>query len=548
MSVCLDCKKEYSFSELEKEKYKSVDILPSTRCFECRTVQRTAFWMFGKFRKGTSDYSGNSMITMMPENARYPIYTRDEWWSDDWDAMQNGKDYDPNRTLFEQLKELQEKTPRPHQIGQHNTDCDWCDDMWNSKNCYLTRSAVRCENLFYGCRVVDTKDSFDISHSYNMQNSYDCLYSFDSHNLNIAQMCRNCIDSFFLYDCRGCSDCFMCWNLRNKKYCIENVQYSKEEYFGKLKEYDLGSHKGLSTLRDTFHNHIVNDAVHKDNFNVNSAGCIGNFLNDCKQCINTFAFEESEDSVNMLRGLKVKDCIDVVGSWEIELSGNIVACTAGYQLKHSSWSEGRYSEYLDLCYDCENCFACVGLRKKKYCILNKQYTEEEYFTLKSQIIGDMHKNNDYGQFLPWSMSLGPYNFSTAMIYFDHISREEVLQRGGYWQDDPMTQTDGMVATEFLPDTVLEADDKVCTQALLCPKSGHRFNIAAQELVFHKRKNIALPRTHFDVRTLNRMRTISSLIARDAVCCYCDKKVAHYYEKNNNYRKIACTKCYQSEIS
>ena len=33
------------------------------------------------------------------------------------------------------------------------------------------------------------------------------------------------------------------------------------------------------------------------------------------------------------------------------------------------------------CKGCSNCFMCVNLRQKQYCILNKQYTKEEYFEI-----------------------------------------------------------------------------------------------------------------------------------------------------------------------
>ena len=36
-----------------------------------------------------------------------------------------------------------------------------------------------------------------------------------------------------------------------------------------------------------------------------------------------------------------------------------------------------------------DCFGCVSIRNKKYCILNKQYTKEEYEELLPKIIAHM---------------------------------------------------------------------------------------------------------------------------------------------------------------
>lgn len=548
MNTCVDCKKEYQFSPEELEKYKAVDIPPSVRCFDCRMMHYFSFWLFGKFRKGMSDLSGKSMITMLPENARYPIYLRDEWWSDVWDPMDYGQNYDSNRTLFEQLKELQEKVPRPHRAGELSVNCDWSDDAWSSKDCYLTRSVLRCENVSYGYRAVDTKDSYDVTYVYTLQDSYDCLYCFDSHNLNFSENCRNCMDSYFLYDCRGCTNCFMCWNLRNKQYCIENKQYSKEEYFEKVKKYRLSSHKQLQELYDVFNKHLEENAVHRQVFDFNCIESKGNFITNCKNCSNVFGYEDSENCLNMMRGLSATDCIDAIGSWNTELSGNLSCVTEGYQVKYSNWSEARYSEYIDNCYDCENCFACVGLRKKKYCILNKQYTEKEYIRLRDEIISTMKKEGTYGQFLPWGMSLGPFNLSTGIIYFPNSTQQDIKSREGYWQESSLAQDDGVLSESALIDDVADTNDDICSQALICPESHYRFNISANELSFHKRKKFALPRKHFDIRTLKRLSKTSGFKEEKAHCYYCREEIIHYYKPEFGYKKIACTECYKKEIS
>ena len=50
---------------------------------------------------------------------------------------------------------------------------------------------------------------------------YGCRFTYYS---------SNCHDCEFCYSCIGCESCFMCTNLTNKKYCIENIPYSKEEF------------------------------------------------------------------------------------------------------------------------------------------------------------------------------------------------------------------------------------------------------------------------------------------------------------------------------
>ncbi len=101
--VCQNCKNEFTISEKEFIMYKKINLVIPDICVYCRWKQHMAFWPFGKFRTGISDLSGERLITVLPENARYPIYTSKEWWGDGWDSMDYGQDYDSKRSFFEQL-------------------------------------------------------------------------------------------------------------------------------------------------------------------------------------------------------------------------------------------------------------------------------------------------------------------------------------------------------------------------------------------------------------------------------------------------------------
>ena len=232
--ICKHCGKDFTINKEELSLYKKVDVELPTLCFFCRVRLHFSFWMFGKFRKGKSDLSGESLITVLPEKNRYPIYTLHEWHSDKWDAMNYGIDYDSNLSFLKQLQDLQEKVPKPHQNGIKNTNCEWCDDVWNSRNCYLSRSMEECEYLYYSYRNIKVKNSIDMTVCFNSEKCFDCGDCHNSFKLFYSRHSRDCMDSYFLYDSRNCQDCFMCWNLRNKRYCVENVEYSKEEYDKKM--------------------------------------------------------------------------------------------------------------------------------------------------------------------------------------------------------------------------------------------------------------------------------------------------------------------------
>ena len=545
--ICEHCKLNFSISEGELTLYRKVGIELPTLCNFCRIKLHLSFWMFGKFRKGKSDLSGENLITVLPEKNRYPIYTLTEWHSDKWDAMDYGIEYDETQPFLKQLQDLQEKVPHPHQNGIKNTKCDWCDDVWNSKNCYLSRSMEECEDLFYSYRNIKVKNSVDMTICFNCEKCYDSGDCHNSYKLFYSRHSRDCIDSNFLYDCRNCQNCFMSWNLRNKSYCIENVQYTKEAYEEKLKSFKLGSYKSVQSFKKQFEELARNEAVHRENFNFRAYNSTGNYLLDVKNCKNCNTINDSEDCYNCIRGQKQKSNIDANGCWYSELLGNCSSCVNGYAEKYCVWSSSRYSEYSDLCIECDYCFGCVGLKKKKYCILNKQYTKESFDELRTKIIQDMKKRGEYGKFLPYAMSAGPFNFSTSFLYFPETKKEDILTLGGYWDDIDESHIKGIPTSE-LPDKIEDVPDNIITQALICPETGWRFNIAQNEIIFYKENNIPLPRYHFDVRTKKQLKYLTVLKSYQYTCFYCEKDIMAYYPTEWGYKKIACEECYKQNIA
>jgi len=540
---CSSCDAIVSFSKEELSLFEKLEIPIPEECFLCRTRHRLAFWTFGKFRKGKSDLSGESLITVLPEKPRFPIYTSKEWFSDDWEPP--ATDYNPDKSFFDQLKELQEKTPHPHQFGRNNFNSDWCDDVWESKNCYLCRSLLECENVGYGYRVVQIKDSFDLAYSYSSEKIYDAAYIFNSFRVKYAFNVRDSMDSIFLYDCRNVRNCFMCWNLRNKQYHIKNQPYSKEEYFEKIKDYDFGSLKTIKKLKIEWRWLLQNEAIHRENLNFRIKNSTGNFLSDCNNCINCFQLEGSENSANIVRGLRNKNCIEMSGGLDMELSGQVCQATSCFDAKFClNITNCRYSMYLDQCNNCEYCFGCVCLRKKKFCILNKQYTEEEYEKLKEEIIKSMKSRGEYGKFLPLPMAYTGYNLSLANIYFPK-TKEEVRLFGGLW-DNIEKSTEGISADQ-LPDNIKDVDEKITSQPLICSETGYRFNISERELVFLEEMNIPLPVYHPDYRTKNRFGPLTSLTPYSGTCAFCHKEIITNYPTDWGYKKIACEACYNEKV-
>ena len=89
--------------------------------------------------------------------------------------------------------------------------------------------------------------------------------------------------------------------------------------------------------------------------------------------------------------------------------------------------------YCESCFpQVKDCFGCISLRNSEYCILNKQYSKEEYDKLVSEIIQKMINDQEWGEFFPVSLSPFHYNKTLANDYFQK-DKSDVEKYGMSWQ-------------------------------------------------------------------------------------------------------------------
>lgn len=546
--TCESCKKQFTIEPDDFALYEKIGIPAPNQCPRCRWQHLAAFWNFGRFRKTQSALSGKSIITTFPPSVRFPLYDHTEFVGDDWDPTSYGRAYDSKRSFFEQFAELQKEVPHPHQLGTKNVNCQWSDDVWSCKECYLCRSLFECEYVSYGYRIIHCKNSIDLTYCFDTELSYDCLYCFKCYKVRHSYDARDCIESMFLFDCRNVSNCFMSWNLRNKQYHILNKPYTKEEYFKKLKEFDTQSWSGITKLKKEFQRILREEAVHRENQNVQVTNVYGNFLSECKNCVDTYFTEQSENARHVFRGFGQKETIDCAGAGFAEKTALSCVGLHIYDCVGTLYSSNcRYSSYIDSCEECEYCFGCVGLRKKKYCVLNKEYSEEEYKKLVAKIKEDMQARGEWGNFFPRAMAYAGYNLSLGNILFPE-TKEKILAMGGRWDDLEVAEYDA-INGDTLPERIEDMKDEMTTKRIKCPKTQLSFNIAPQELAFYREHHIPPPRYHFDWRTEERFKPlVLSMHPQRGTCTFCKREIEHFYSPELGYQKIACVECYQKEIA
>ena len=538
MKKCTQCNTEFEI--LAPRFYKRLEIPKPKNCPVCRRKHRLAFWPYGILQKRKCDFSGEIIISAHSPNAHFPVYKREHWFTDKWDRPEMEIDWD--RSFFDQLYELQSKTPHFHQLGKNNINCDYTDDVWSCKDCYMSRSMAECEDVYHVYRLLYARDCMDQTYCYEMEQSYECTYCFKGYNLKFALDCRDCSDSWFLYNCRGCRHCFMCWNLRNREYCILNKQYTKEEYEEKINSIHLNSREFLEKLKKKFWGHVKNDAAHKSAFNLNIQNCTGNYLTNCKNCHDGYFTEESEDCAHLMRNVKIKNCVDITGLYHGELCYEICQSTDLHNTRFTIFSvDCSDSQYLDQCFNCTHCFGCVGLKRKKYCILNKQYKKEEYEKLVQKLIKKMKKDGEYGKFFPYKFAYNGYNLSLGAFYYE-LDKKTIEKMGSFYEPFPEIQKNGENAKK-LSDLSEAITNDLIGKPFLCTETEQPFTFIKQELDFYRRHKLPLPTLHPEERNRRRFKKLAPPDSRKAKCFGCKKKITTYYPESWGYKKIACEDCY-----
>lgn len=114
------------------------------------------------------------------------------------------------------------------------------------------------------------------------------------------------------------------------------------------------------------------------NFNNENSDYV-NYVNDSKNCYLDFGSGFLEDCCYCNRSYHGKNLFDCGYCFRGENSYMCIKCENFYHCTHCQ--ESKSITDCNYCFDCQNCTfctGCVGLRGQQYCILNKQYTKEEY--------------------------------------------------------------------------------------------------------------------------------------------------------------------------
>ncbi|OGY85548.1 MAG: hypothetical protein A2233_03115 [Candidatus Kerfeldbacteria bacterium RIFOXYA2_FULL_38_24] len=590
--TCQQCKKEFTIAPEDFAFYEKIQVPAPTWCPQCRMIRRMTFRNVRTIYKRKVVGTDKEVLSSFSASSPLKIYEQPYWMSDEWDAMRYGREYDFSRPFFQQLKELMLDVPWAHGYNSHSINSDYCNNCDSLKNSYLLFNSGFSEECFYGSEVLNSSKCIDNTNIFQCEFCYECIDCQKCFNCFYDQDCVNCIEVFFSSNLADCHDCVGCVNLKHKSFCIFNVQYTEEEYKQRIANMHLNSYAAVQELirhvrefQLTFPHKFMHGQANEE--------VSGDYLNHCKNTRASFLSKDLEDCAysQLILFLLSKDSYDITVAggelcYELEEGG-------GYNVRFAwlaipkNLGTGQVDltdiEYVMNCYGVSNIFGCVGLKKKQYCILNKQYTKDEYERLRKRIIQHMSempyidsqgRAYRYGEFFPTELSPFAYNETLAQEFFP-LTKEEALQQGYVWRDSEERIIAPTLFSHTLPDTIEQIDTNIATKLIECQHTGtctHQctkvFKIIVQELEFYKKFNLPLPRLCHNCRHYERIQKRNPLVLHQRACQCAGHATENAVYTNNTAHNhgtehcsntftttfspdrkeiVYCEECYQKEV-
>ena len=548
MPACKNCKNSFDITKQDKEFYQKIEVSEPTWCPDCRMQRRLAWRNPKTFYSRKCDLCHKEMISVYSSNNKFPVYCNECYWSDKWDPRDYGREYDFNRSFFEQYFELFSKTPKSILLAQKNQNADYTSHSENCKNCYFCSVIFDSEECYYSHWIFDCRN---IVNSYELYD--DCELCFNSvlcfrcYNCIFTYICKDSNDLKFCSNCIGCHDCFMSYNLRNASYVFKGKQLTKEEYNKRINKINFGSYKIINKLQKEFGD-LGEKTIHKFAETINAENSTGDYLFNTKNCHNCFIIFDGENLKNCWGAGPAKDCMDCSGFGKpigSELLYEVQGVGHGYNshFLHMVYHV-KESQYITNSYNVNNCFACSSLKGHNFCIFNKQYSEIEYQKLKNKIINQMKKTGEYGEFFPVQYSPFGYNETIANDLIP-LSQEEAIRKGFNWQENT-PDTIGQKTLFAIPDDIKNIKESILNEILACEKCGKNYKIISQEFDFYKKNNLPLPRLCPNCRYIDLISIFNPCKLYDRQCAKCNKEVKTTYSPKRP-EIIYCEDCFNKEI-
>jgi len=560
--VCQNCKKDFKIESDDFGFYEKIKVPPPTWCPECRLIRRISSTNSWSLFYRNCDKCGKRTLSQYSLEQKITVYCQPCWWADDWDGSEYGMEYDANRPFFAQLKELSLKTPYVALENAYTTlkNCDYCNSLGYSKNCFLAVWGDYSESVYFSSLLNNAKDTADSLRIFKSELCYEDIGQNDCYRVFYSQECDACSDVWFSRNCYGSMNCIGCVNLRGASYKIFNVQYSKEEYLEKLKEFKLNTRSGIKKIKEEAERFWKKYPYRFYTGNTLNYNVTGEYLFNSKNSKEIYIASKATNSkwCQFITVSPVSDCMDYSG-WGDNAELVYESVNVGKNVSNVKFSTYCFPDLVNAEYclwsvSGKNNFGCVNLKRKSYSILNKQYSKEEYESLREKIIKEMVTNPykdelgkiwTYGEFFQPGFCKFAYNNSNAYKFFPKTKKEAIMEGYG-WNDEVEKQSEATILGNDLPETIAEVDESILKEIISCTTCDRKYKIASLELDLLRKMNIPLPARCLKCRENSRFNKLQMPRLYDRNCAKCNKEIRTSYAPDRP-EIIYCEKCYQQEV-
>ena len=346
----------------------------------------------------------------------------------------------------------------------------------------------------YSRGITYSNEVFDGYFGIKLDRCYEVVNVQQSSTTTHAKNSIGCVDSHYLLNCSGLTDCFGCVNVRNKSNCWLNEQLTKEEYQKRLQE-TLGSYEKMQAFKKEFEIFALK-FPRRDTNNLKVVDSIGDYLSECKNVKYSFEIINGENCKWNFSSREIKDSYGTTG-YGIKSELLLEVTATGFCSRAIACWACELSQDIEYSISCfpgnKNIIGCDSMRNGQYCILNKQYSKEEYEKIREHIVKELTDLGVYGLMLPPELSPFAYNETVGQDNFP-MTKEETLAMGFRWQDDiQMTKGKETLLPEHIPDHIRDAAESIIEDILKCISCERNYKSSAQELQFYKKMNLTIPR-------------------------------------------------------
>lgn len=527
-----------------------------THCPECRQRRRLSFRNDKHYYKNTCSSCKKHVISIYSPDKAVSVLCHECFWADSFDSSTYGQPVDLERSIFAQIAELKKRVPRLCIFSTQSENSEYTVHSSKNKNCYMSSSTMRSEDIYYSDWAIDCKDSVNLVSSSNMELCADCNDSRRCYACEDLDLCSNCSDCTLCFDCHASQYLIGCVSRKNQTSMILNEPATKDEVIATRIRYMTDAVFRTDFVR-RFHA-LSLSCPKRCAWNLNIENSSGDYLQNAKNATQCFSSMDLEDCMYVYDTIDMQNCMDTTrGSF----SRNLYECKATSDLTDTCFSNLTYQcdhlLYCDNAHGSSNCFACFGIKKMKYCILNKQYSKDAYEALVPKIVEHMRRTplhlpdgsfagQEWGEFFPTTLSSFAYNETKAFEFWP-LSKVESLARGWGWKDDDaVPQSIEMISADALPQNIADVPDQILETIIASEKTKKPYRIIPQELAFYRKRGLPLPRLHPHDRLEAIYTRENACVLYARTCATCAKPIQTTYAPDRP-EKVLCEECYLKEV-